>query len=381
MNVERGIKQKMDLAVHCIPFGQRSTNRETYVNHRGYDLTPARRYLRERGCDPEIIDRILNADGYLALKDVDTEIDPYSLSPEGFNVYLAEKFEPIYQLVDASLEGSHANGFNRHGEEHIDSVTKRVLSLLESKGASEDTLRRAVAAARGHDLGNLFSRDAHAVISPELFRRLIPGIARDQKQWSIIRRAILFHDPDISRTVINSWGILPADKRLTKMSTFFGDEALALIIADKTDIGPGRLSKTKTRVNDPHAEINLLGRTDSIGVTPDGVFRWDLFFNPYLTEEDVAKYPHLVRELNRQRGIDVQSTPFDIWANFFWTTYLERVLLTVEAAFALYPSIQRVEIVMHENGLSERKQRFRRDILDQNIATVRGQYTKKVRSK
>ncbi|MDO8460846.1 MAG: hypothetical protein Q7S38_00210, partial [bacterium] len=296
----------------------------------------------------------------------------YVMSPQELNAYLRNQYAPVYKLAQKSLDSISELGYNTHSDEHIDRVTDATHYLLKAGGYSESVQRRGIAAARAHDLGNLISRELHSIISPWMLARIVPGFLRDTEQWINIKRAILYHDSSVAEAILASWGSRTDEDPIDSMRRF-GPEALALIIADKVQIGRHRISeKTKNGANggsavdlDQHVEANLLGETKGIRLSnTKRTLIWDINFTPDISGEDLKIFEHLATKRNSHKGYkatisgqtdalrknDLLSiSHFSTWESLFWKLYLDRVKTMNLAAFALYPKLDTITISMHDN--------------------------------
>jgi len=179
------------------------------------------------------------------------------------------------------------------------------------------------------------------------------------------------------------------------MRTDFGPEALALIIADKTDISRKRVSEKPkdpdTVDNDPHLEVNLLGETKSLVLSEDmTVFTWNLKFTPGMSKEEQDSDPRYVEAsavqsdgLKARVSKDTHSLHtdhhiphFDRWKSLFWTLYYERIILTVRAAFALYPDLKKFVIMVKDQSPANEKSKitFKRDCLAETFELQKIKY-------
>lgn len=339
------------------------------VNHSGKldTFVPAKQYFEDAQCPSEFIDEVLTPEG--EWRDFcEDEYDFYSISPQQLNSELRRCFNRVYGLANGSLDHIFDFGFNRHDLEHIDHVADNTLLLLEAAGYGYEVQRRGVAAARGHDLGNPLTRKLHSLVSPRIFRKVIQQVESDPKQWRIIRRAMQLHNEPIASHLINSWSKeqgrkLSDTEIIEKMRTDFGPEALALIIADKTDIGRHRISekpKDRDAVNgDPHLEVNLLGKTEKLQVSEDKkTFTWNLLFTPGMSKEEQENDSRFAKESTKHpEGFRARVSDethalhrehriphMDRWKSLFWSLYFERIVLTIRSAFALYPDLEKFKI-------------------------------------
>ncbi len=343
------------------------------------DIT-LREYLKRRGASVALLDLVFTPEGRWALQG-DPYLDIYSdkrtKTPDGLNAYLAGYTKSIGTLVQMALDTQKSYGFNLHDESHIDFVTNKGLELLDrSPHRDNQTKWRLVAAARGHDLGNIIDRNIHSTISPLIFRRMFPDITSKPEYWEIIKRAMELHDEKVLATEIDSWGALNATQIIQRLR-ILGPELLALVMADKVHIGPERIPRNIPEenmleaVNDPHVEANMFADTVHAGLSPDDreTFRLQFNFNPKR-----ALMKGVVSERLRTLFKKEKEPYFRGWENIYWDIYYARTIFTMLCAFALCPQLKRFEIITrdpiegHPELGTTNVEVFHRDFLDQHIA-------------
>ncbi len=326
------------------------------------------------------------------------ELDLLNLAPADITQFCDQWLSPLYEAASHSLDGMGDLGFNRHDRQHISYVDRVSQSLLAQATPSwnqdlsappnslpaidVNTQRRTTIAAWGHDLGNIFSRPRHPFISPSILLDLFPRLKHDPVQWRRIRRAIELHHETVALALLrqcwpsisledNSQDQVTIERVLITLRTFFGPEALALIIADKTDVGRHRISRKiqEARViEDHHLEVNLLGYTQDLVLAPDATqLTWQLIFDMRLGELDQGLW-HLgeKRRHNPGRKVVVSKltkdhfensqlslTYFDVWKSLFWNLYLERNTLAIWCLFALFPRLREVKMEFIDSEVNQ----------------------------
>ncbi|MEP7166675.1 MAG: hypothetical protein ABI758_01700 [Candidatus Woesebacteria bacterium] len=392
------------------------------VNHdpSRFDTALARTYFEEAGCPQAFIDFVLTETD--RWKDFCTDcIDVYSLSPTKLNKALKKCLDNTYSLANGSLDRVYEHGFNKHDKIHINHVTKNVRKLLKLAGEKKPVIRRAVLATRGHDLGNILSRKYHSLVSPYILSKVVNQVLPDgnldirskeridkARDWRIVRRAMQLHNEPIASQLIESFRYEYAkdgerkaleqseEQIVERMRKRFGAEALALIIADKTDIGKHRISQKakgyKAVDEDQHLEVNLLGETKNISLSHDKkMFNWDLLFRPGMSEDEALELSRFARQSeSRGRPIayvsdkthalhhDYQIPHFLTWNTLFWQLYYERVVLTVRSAFALYPTLERFCITTTDTDSKTQLQfTFEKEKLRTQFDKLKQMYIKK----
>ena len=313
------------------------------------------------------------------------QFDPFDgVSHKEVLMYMQQTLAPINETsVDRSLDGTSEAGFNKHGAEHANRVTAQTLRLLDYTAAGEESKIIGVLAAQGHDIGNLFDRAAHPQISARMMRRIMPDLVNNRPAWNKINRAIVLHDSDNLQAVMALWGNIPEAERVKRLAGYMGPEGLALLIADKVDIGNDRISDkplAPSAVHDKHLLVNLLGTHN--GIEPSGSsFIWRVKYSKEFTPRQRSKLKHLISGVEKRIDSGQIKADFDDWDQMFVRLYSDRMITTVQAALGYFPSLENVEIVMVDQDTNtERKKRiFKRGSLDKDMARLKEEkasYTK-----
>lgn len=345
---------------------------EVFVNHTGEDIETKRAltYFLEAGCPQAFIEFLLTPNSEWNTDSTSLD-NPYNHDLQSIRKRMLALVTPVYELANGSLDHIYKEGFNRHDKRHIDKVVGYTKSLLRKKRTSNKIKNRAVIAARAHDMGNIFSRELHSFISARMLKKMLPGVASKPKEWHIIRRAIQLHTEDVAIPFLQSLKLeecTTVEERYAKIVEHFGIEALALIIADKIDVGSHRVSlkpKDKEAIdNDRHLEVNLLGSTDSFNIV-DTTFHWNLKFDAGVPLDEELDHFSKSRTSNRtgpkRRMVskkthelhrnEFQPIPhFDSWKSLFWNLYYKRLYLTVISIFALYENLDTIEIKISDTS-------------------------------
>jgi len=327
--------------------------------------------LHVRRANPTLVERMFNTNGEWILTDAQNA-DIYSMDPGELDSHLDSYTQYIGDLVQVALDGQKSYGFNTHDDTHFDHVVTEGLKLLKvGRSTPKNVLRRFVAAARGHDLGNVVSRRMHSTVSPLIFKRMFPSVERDSAQWEIISRAMELHDEKVLADAIYGWGPLNAEQVINRLSDL-GPELLALLIADKTHVGPDRVpnkieeSLRNEAVNDPHIEVNSSGKTTKVGLGNDRkTFEWEMTYEPPRSDTKVGK--RVSERLKRMR--DSEDEPyFTAWENSLWRIYHARINLTVLSAYALYPQLENFKLILRDAETGRKiEQPFERKELDTRL--------------
>lgn len=312
----------------------------------------------------QVFDLIDHRTGRLIIKEDDVNLSEMSL--DELDKYLQSALFDIYSLVNYSLDASSPTGFNGHDTTHIDKVTGIARYLTED--LPEDEQRITIVAARIHDLGNLYSRKLHSLISPELFKKLLPKIKLNDGLREKAATAARLHNEPVLEPYMKLWKdqMLEDEEFYRKMRAETGDAGLAVIIADKVDVGRHRLSNkpaSSEAVEDPHLAVNLLGETESLKLNDEkNDLKWSLRFTPEMSPEEAQDYPHFAKQSKfhengtrawipeRMKKLhDNEKIPnFDSWKQKFIEIYFQRIKLAATASFALFPDLQTFTIEMKD---------------------------------
>ncbi len=385
--------------------------RPVAVNHRPSkdDIShPAQNWFTQVDFPAELIGQLLSTEACWRHPGF-AEVDLYALPFSEVRTQFQTRLSPLYDGASLSLDGIRGTGFNRHDEYHVstvDLVSQRLLDLAETSWNAmveqKTKLRRIDDAARkrtligvwGHDLGNLFSRDLHALISPDILAALYPRLLSDPRAWRLIRRIIKLHNEPVAEALLAAdlWKENPqanTEDLLLFLREHFGPESLAVIIADKIDVGPHRISRKpqdKQGLLDQHLELNLLGRTTGINLSADGKeLSWELAFDLRI-DEAKSELHRFCRQGNRGQGRRAMVSPqtrksylqaespqtyFESWHQEFWRINFKRNVLAIRAMFALFPEVEIVKVrsLDAERGV-EKLLFFRKTYLDQDFQTV-----------
>jgi hypothetical protein len=329
-------------------------------------------FLERIGVHRDIVSRFLDGDSRLVSK-----LNYPSLlqaSPSQVISRLEEHFAAVFVSQQAILDSELLTGFNRHGSEHLRSVGTRMLALLKAseEGSLSEawTEREALIAGYLHDTGNIVSRQYHGGYGVYLLTQFFSKVDRDEETLASFLRvleAVLFHEVEIGLR-------LPSLSALSPI-------ALSLIIADKTDVSARRVSAKSNvpeAVRDAHTLVNLLTVDSHIGCQAED-FLWELHFSPRADSDEVARFPQLLKaservwvpqawqQLYREHNVEYLF----VFHATFMRLYLARLLYTIRAVFALYPSVQGFRLVIddRERGISMSRV-FGRDDYEEKIGLI-----------
>lgn len=406
-----------------VEFGQRQTRAEAFaddmlaaerlfpvknehifplVDHdgQGNQQFPAREYLESAGANPEELDEIFADNGEWIFPSF--PYNPFTTNPNIFDRTLKEHLLQFNRIIDRSLDMS--SPYNRHGDGHSSRVTKSAQGLVMASAHMREIshphdLRilqnQTSLIGRAHDIGNGFSRHYHADVSALMLTAIMPE--RHDPQWNgrseefyaQARSAIAFHSSGKLRELTTEvWEEMPDEERWKRMVEEFGIPGLAVIAADKIDVGRERISDSvdsESIFTDPHAEVNYWGR--NAGWELDEVKQEVNWINMYTPEirgdSDIKRYPHFAKELQRIQQ-DSSYTPryFEQWKDLFISLYAERMVTFADCMFALLPKIDHVDVVFRrEEGMGDVYFRFERENFGKKAQAFLNQHSgKKVAS-
>jgi hypothetical protein len=322
---------------------------------RGDTAEPLNNYLERIGVHHDIVSRVLDGDSRLV-----AQLSYPSLLQSPLDVLrtrLEEHFGAVFVLQQAVLDSEVLTGFNRHGIDHLRSVSDRVLRLIrasELEPAREAMAEKeAIIAGYLHDSGNLISRQYHGAYGVYLITQFFSQADRDEETLSSFLRvleAVLFHEVEIGLRLTALAGLEPA--------------TLSLIIADKTDVSARRVSAKSNvpeAIRDAHTLVNLLTVDSHIGCR-EKEFSWELHFSPRAEADEVARFPHLLKASERvwvpqvwQRLYREHNVEYlFVFHATFLKLYLARLLFVIRSVFELYPQVQVFRLVVDdvERGIS-----------------------------
>jgi hypothetical protein len=322
---------------------------------RGDTGEPLNSYLQAIGVHHDVVSRVLDGDSRLV-----SELSYPSLleSPlSDLRARLEEHFAAVFVLQQAVLDSEVLTGFNRHGLDHLKSVSERMQRLIrasELEPAREPLAEKeAVIAGYLHDSGNLISRQYHGAYGAYLMTKFFSHVHRDEQTLSSFLRvleAILFHEVELGLRLTALAGVEPA--------------TLSLIIADKTDVSARRVSAKSNvpeAIRDAHTLVNLLTVDSHIGCR-EKEFSWELQFSPRAEADEVARFPHLLKASERvwvpqvwQRLYREHNVEYlFVFHATFLKLYLARLLFVIRAVFELYPPVQTFRLTVDdvERGIS-----------------------------
>ncbi len=334
-----------------------------HVIRRAKTGQPLNAYLESLGVAQHAISHVLDADSRLVQHTNYAQL--LAMSPEELDAFFAKRYETVFVLQELVLDSETLTGFNRHGREHLKTVTRRLMTLLECEpesGQAQATLQEAIVAGYLHDVGNLLSRKEHGVYGLYLLTQFFANVDESPETLASLMRvleAVLFHEVDFGSRVSSLERLNPV--------------TLALIVADKTDVSFRRVSQKSNvseAVQDAHTLVNLLTADSQIQCRKKS-FQWEIHFSPSMRNGDSDRFPALLKRAERvwvpdewQRLYRRENIEYVFIFNAtFLRLYLARLSFAVRAVFALRPSIQTFQLVIQddERGVSLTRKFTRED--------------------
>ncbi len=298
--------------------------------------------------------------------------DLWRMTPEQVDSHLAHHLAQVFLLQEIVLDSEMVTGFNRHGRDHLSSVTHRLQSLLRfgERAPSLQSQREAIVAGYLHDIGNLLSRKEHGVFGIYLLTQLFTGVDRDGKTLASFLRileAVLFHEVEYGSRVAS-----PQELSLL---------TLGLIVADKTDVNFERVS-TKSNmpeaIRDAHTLVNLLTGASRLKLRKTGV-DWEIHFTPKMSPDRAGQFPALMKKAERVWVPSEWQTLYRrenieyvfIFQATFLRVYFTRLRFAVRALFALRSDLVSFRLIFHddERGMSLTRY-FRREDFDDKLNLI-----------
>jgi hypothetical protein len=268
---------------------QSSSDIPRFVSHEGNHPLEINEYLRAAGIQAEVIARSFSPDGSWqhpasALRGI------YEPSQSVVDRVLNET-ATLYTMAQASLAHINRFGYNDHGPNHIARVTDNAGKIASTAGLSSLDTHLARLAGVFHDLGNLFSRDEHSVISPAMAVRMYSELATNPDLWRRLENAIVLHNSAQYRPYLRTIAHLSEPERLEALKQDFGVVGLCLLIGDKVDVGRGRVNdKALTpEAFSQHGASHYNMFLNSAGLpafSAPGVMTWRVEFNSRLSSTE-----------------------------------------------------------------------------------------------
>lgn len=314
---------------------------------------PLVEFLRESSVPAELVAGFLDSDSHLAFSMSYYHL--LRLPPAELDSRIARQLDNIFMLQEIVLDSETVSGFNRHGRDHLSSVTRRTQSLMRHAGGppSAQAEREAIVAGYLHDIGNLLSRKEHGVFAIYLLSQLFADYDHDSETLASFLRvleAVLFHEVEYGSRVASLQDLSPL--------------TLSLIVADKTDVNFERVSSKSNMpeaIRDAHTLVNLLTGASRLKMRKSSL-EWEIHFSPKMPPDRAVQFPALMKRaervwvpsewqaLYRRQNIEYVF----IFQATFLRVYFTRLSFAVRALFALFPTLESFRLVFNddERGMS-----------------------------
>ncbi|MBI5029525.1 MAG: hypothetical protein HZB51_03290 [Chloroflexi bacterium] len=329
-------------------------------------------FLKELGIPLSSFSKFLDADSRVKLK----LSFPTLLHRPAHEIetYFVQNFSTVFALQQIVLDSVASTGFNRHDKQHVRTVTRRVIELLEWSQIPTKHNRglkaEALIAGYLHDIGNLIGRKEHGLYSIYLLTQLFADLDRDKEtQASFIRvlEATLFHEVDLGSRFPSLTDLHPA--------------TLGLIIADKSDVSFRRVSaksNVSDAIKDAHTLVNLLTADSQIKCQKKN-FQWEIHFSPKVQLDETDQFLALLKRAERVWVPDEWQQLYRranieyvfIFHATFLRLYFSRLAFAIRSVFALNPAVETFRLMINddERGVSLSRV-FSRDDYEAKIALI-----------
>ena len=147
-----------------------------------------------------------------------------------------KKDEEVECFIKNAQRQLDALGYTEHSHRHLDLVSERAASILETLGYSSHEIELAKIAGYLHDIGNAVNRVDHAHSGAILAYDILKKFDIGTEDRIEIMMAIGNHDEATGNVV----SVISA----------------ALILADKSDVHKSRVSKTNLSLFNKHDKVN-----------------------------------------------------------------------------------------------------------------------------
>ena len=147
-----------------------------------------------------------------------------------------KKDEEVECFIKNAQRQLDALGYTEHSHRHLDLVSERAASILETLGYSSHEIELAKIAGYLHDIGNAVNRVDHAHSGAILAYDILKKFDMGTEDRIEIMMAIGNHDEATGNVV----SVISA----------------ALILADKSDVHKSRVSKTNLSLFNKHDKVN-----------------------------------------------------------------------------------------------------------------------------
>ncbi|HRN70268.1 MAG TPA: hypothetical protein PLS49_03710 [Candidatus Woesebacteria bacterium] len=268
---------------------------EVYIKHNGIPEEKIHSYLEDATELPLYFDE----NGILTFR---SSLDLYNLPSRKIIPTIAREIGMYMNLTQKSVWKGHYGLFNEHRVPHVSKIAHDSSSLLQELGSPQETIDNAQIVGMLHDTGNLLMREEHERLGGHLAVTMYPSIANDPERGMNIVGSITHHNEGFYKNIRNYAG-MPFHVRQHTLQNMFTDTSAAVLVADKADIGRGRISRharnPETIDKHIHSEVNLHAESQGLAYIPDNkTLVWNLQYNPYITLQEARQFGNLIAGQN-----------------------------------------------------------------------------------
>lgn len=295
-----------------------------------------------------------------------------------------------YLLTDPSLHLAVPDGiFNRHDRDHIKSVEKTGIQLLDEAVRQGETISLTtyedfIRSVWGHDAENKDSRPFHSYLAYPL---LEPWLTTGDPQRDLMNNlSIILHDEHVIDELMKYYRDqgLKADNIVGRLRQDLPLQARVIVPADKIQIGLDRVSLKAAQMHDsvnevienPHTEVNFFWQNLGLTFSEDGkTIVWNLNFTPdggELAEEKFPSYLHNGRLFANERRyiLHKEGHPFlETSKTDLMKLYYKRIEYIAMFLFSALPKAELFTINMLDAGRFRRRyqEEFRTGMLEDDF--------------
>lgn len=371
------------------------------INHKAIPgvFQPARELLLSQGAPETTVNTVFTTEG--RFKVPSRQPNPDMMSPFALAECITQAVEPIYELVDYSVNMIYPYGFIRHNMPHIERVLARGYGYLldtvahntgfyQDRSAIVDGQKAFVTAALTHDIGNLQGRDDQTGLSIAIMHNIFPQLEESLAFLKKVEEIIQSHSNSGLEKTITSWGATSADDIINRLHKEYSPELLALFLADKVDRGRQRIhpksATTEAFDANEHIALNFFGSTKQADFSEDGKqFQWNIAVSNRLSESDRIAFPaispdgtHAYIPNSWQKDMqETNKTFFEEFQDKLWHTSSGKLLQTVMVAFALSPAMQEFQLSFIPSSFEEMPHQFvfTRGKVEKTIDEIKKKYS------
>lgn len=304
----------------------------------------------------------------------DTPIEPMTeelyaqMTPEEVLVWGEKNLKLLVDAANYSTIAAFPAGFNVHDfDGHIKPIGQDAIKFADEWGVGRESQKLVVLADLFHDLGMIYSRKDHPLISPRIFAKLTGDFA-----WSKIGKEvvniIINHDDGVFHGKVDDWLVhnprWSEHEIYQRMQDEIGPEGIYLIMLDKIQFGIERVTPNNHEylvdpMTDEHTMVTsfLRKRGEWYLTNTSGVAELKLAFNPDLNGLE-KQFDHIMHETKAE--VKAPAAMHKVhqehgyphifwWMERFVKVYESRMNTLARAAFALDPNLTEFQVNIADN--------------------------------